>query len=487
VDKRRGRPLASAAGLAALAAIGGYAWHGARSGAPATVVDPPAAVAAPAVAVDAETVASPAVAAPAAKAASLAEPAADALLPGETEAMKAIFARFATGDFVSALHMADEKAQLDSASPAFHEWLIAQLPALLTSAGWARLKVGDCDEATQYLRRAEALRRTPETSKGLAVCYYKQKNPAGAREQFAYYLDKSPDDYQMQVLNADALESEGAYDEAIHALEQAQAAAAKDAASRDQLAAIDGRLKSMRARGQESSLQSVESSTNFRLAFRAGDYEDLVGFVFGTLEDALAEYIEEYGFKPPPAPIEVGLYPVDAFKNVVVGGPEWAEGIFDGRLRIPIRDPRETASLTPVLRHELVHALFALMGDDRTIPSWFDEGMAQRLSCPHGNCGAFQYPPQPGQFLPPSAFFSPYVSFDAVKAGRAYRQSLFLIDVIVARHGDDALRRLVGGISVASDLSSDGLLRPLGQTFAELHELASGIWHDRTSPERARP
>jgi tetratricopeptide (TPR) repeat protein len=385
--------------------------------------------------------------------------------------------------------MADAKALAATTSPAFHDWLLAQLPALLTSAGWSRLKVGDCDEATQYLRRAEALRRSPETSKGLAVCYYKQKNPAGAREQFAYYLDKAPDDFQMQVLNADTLESEGAYDEAIRALEQAQLAAAKglegDPSKNDQLSAIDKRLRSMRARGQESSLQSVETSTNFRLAFRAGDYEDLVAFVFSTLEDALTEYVEEYGFRPPPAPIEVGLYPPESFKNVVVGGPEWAEGIFDGRLRIPIRDPQSTASLTPVLRHELVHALFALMGDDRTIPSWFDEGMAQRLSCPRGFCGSFSYPPTPGEFLPQAAFFSPYVSFDAVKAGRAYRQSLFLIDVLVAQHGDDALRRLVGGITVSSDLSSDGLLRPLGQTFADLHRVASGIWHDRKPPDKA--
>jgi tetratricopeptide (TPR) repeat protein len=234
------------------------------------------------------------------------------LAPAELDQMRQIQAHFATGDFMKALHLADAGLAASKGTPAFLDWLKAQLPVLLTSAGWTRLKLGDCDEATQLLHRSESLKRTPETTKGLAVCYYKQKNLAGAREQLTSYLEGRPDDLQMQLLYADLLESDGNYDQAVHVLEQVAEGARKpgvDPATLPDAADLQRRLESMRGRAKESTLQSSDTSRNFRLAYRAGEHEDLVPFVFQTLEDALDEYVENYGFRPPPAPIEVGLTP----------------------------------------------------------------------------------------------------------------------------------------------------------------------------------
>jgi len=406
--------------------------------------------------------------------------------PKDEPFIQGIHARFNTGDFAGALKLADESSVSDARSAAYHKWLNEQMPALLTSAGWAKLKLGDCDEATQLLRRAEALKKTPETSKGLAVCYYKQKNHLAARDQFAAYLEKDEGDATMQTLYADVLESDGRYDEAVKALERAHEIFSKaQPPAEGELAAVKQRLESMRGRAKESGFQQSETSRNFRLAYRAGDHEDLVAFVLQTLEDALDEYVERYAFKPPVNQIEVSLYPAESFRSVVVGGPEWAEGLFDGRLRIPIRaevlETRRYDGLRTVLRHELVHALFALMSDSRSIPSWFDEGLAQRLSCDTAGCGAFSFPPKPGAFLPKESFFTPYTSFDAVKAGRAYRQSLYLVQVLERTNadGETALRQLVSGVTITSDLSGDGLLRPLGLTFEGLHKHAASLWDQR--------
>lgn len=422
--------------------------------------------------------AAPAPAAAKAPTLSLAEP--EGFTAKELERMKTIHGRFATGDFVGALKLADDSTVLDTATPAYHAWVVAQMPVLLTTAGWSRLKVGDCEEATTFLRRSEALKRSLETAKGLAACYYKQKNLGAARDQFAYYLEKSPEDAEMQVLYADVLESEGAYDDAVRHLEKA----AEAPADKIDQKAVQQRLASMKARAKENAFQQVETSRNFRLLYRAGDHEDLVSFALQTLEDALDEYIENFAMRPPPAPIEVIFYPAGNFRSIAVGGPEWAEGLFDGRMRIPIRDEtlasHNVSMLREVLRHELVHALFSLASDARNLPSWFEEGMAQRLSCATPGCGAFQFPPTPGAFLTSQSFFTPYTSFDAFRAGRAYRQSLYLIFSIERLYGDTALRRLAGGVGVATDPSSDGLLKPLDVTFESLRTNAADLWDRRT-------
>ena len=429
----------------------------------------------------------------------------DGFLPAEIKQMQAIVAKFSVGDFAGALDLADERALEAGASPGFHRWIIAQLPVLLTSAGWSKLRLGACDEATQYLRRAEALGRTLETAKGLAVCFYKQKNFGGAKDQFAWFLERQPDDLEMGLLYADVMESEGRYDEAVKLLERADAVNAghgQDANGLDPTA-LKQRLSSMRAREKEGVLQQVETSQNFRLSYRSVDHEDLVNFVLTTLEDALDEYIETYGMQAPRAPIEVVLYPAADFKSAVAYGPEWAEGLFDGRLRIPIRDEmmvvgQDNPFLREVLRHELVHALFAMASDSRNLPSWFNEGIAQRLSCASPGCGPFQFPPTPGLFLAKEAFFTPYTSFDALRAGRAYRQSLYLIYAIETLYGagisnaprgrnaalaadtpQEALRRLVTAVTTTSDLGSDSLVAPLGATFDELHAQAASLWNRR--------
>ncbi len=399
----------------------------------------------------------------------------------EKQLMQSILAHFATGDFVSALKLADDAAVSERSSQALHDWLIEQLPVLLTSAGWARLKFGDCEEATTYLRRSEAMKKSPETAKGLAVCFYKLKNLASAREQFTYYLEKQPQDDQMKLLFTDVLESEGRFDDAVRTLESIAAAPDLDAT------ALKQRLDSMRGRAKESVFQQTETSRNFRLAYRSGDHEELVAYVLEALEGALDAYIELFAFQAPSAQIEVNLYPAESFQSIVVGGPEWAEGLFDGRLRIPVRAEMITQrnfsdSLEVVLRHELVHALLAQLSGGRPLPPWFDEGLAQRLSCDGRPCGTFQFEGRPGGFLAEPAFQTPYISLSAINAGRAYRQSLYLVRLLETKGGDDALRRIIQAITPSSRLDSDALLAPVGLSFKDLHQAAAASWQARRLP-----
>jgi tetratricopeptide (TPR) repeat protein len=408
---------------------------------------------------------------------------ADGRRPGDRRQLVPRGARRHAG--VGALSLADDYALDAALGETFQTWLAGQMPVLLTSAGWARLKLGDCEAAVQLLRRAEVLKRSEETAKGLGVCHYKLRQMSAAREQLAWFVERRPDDKQVPMLYADALESEGRYDEAVRILEQLaqKPCGGADAAECPSPKALEQRLASMRGRAKESWYQQQETSRYFRLAFRAGDHEELVAYVLQELEDALDEYVESYGFRFPPSPIEVVLYPEGDFKSVVVGGPEWAEGLFDGRIRIPIRksvlEARRHEGLRTVLRHELVHALLAAMSDHRSIPPWLDEGIAQALSC-RPRCADFRFPPSPGDFLEPASFQAPYVSFSPLKAGRAYRQSLYLVMALTRRAGEDVIRQIVGAVTTSSDLSSDGLLAPASVSFKDLHAHAAQLWQRRT-------
>lgn len=411
-------------------------------------------------------------------------PAAGGMSPTDEAAMQRIYAAFATGDFVGALAQADSAAIAAEFSAEFRQWLGQQMPSLLISAGWAKLRLGDCDQGIEWLRRAAAIEPVPSAVKGLAVCYYKQKHMMQAREYFLTYLAEQPSDSEMLLLYTDVLESEGRFTDAVEILKQLVALADKPGSNLDK-ATLSQRLTSMQGRERESSSMQTEASRNFRLTFRSGDHEDLVAFVMQALEDAVDEYHESYGLPAPQSPIEVVMYPSNAFQSVTAGGPSWAEGLYDGRIRIPVRQASQTtdrADLDVVLRHELVHALLALVDDSRSLPSWFSEGIAQRLSCANRACSGFQFPPTAGGFLPQDSFITSYLALSAVNAGRAYQQSLFMVMAIEALKGEQALRQILTNLTTNSDLSSDGLMAPIGLNFSALYNSSSDYWKRRQVP-----
>ncbi len=428
--------------------------------------------------------------------------------PAETDAMRDIQVRFNTGDYGTTLQLADKYSNDDSLNAAFKAWLQKQMPVILLSAGWSQLKLGKCDEAIKIFRRGESLKRTSETAKGLAYCYFKTALFDAAEDQFDFYLKSAPHDLQMKLFQAENLESLGNYRSATEILENALAqiegaagthntqetAAPREKSAFDtpepssdpkesttkQKEDIRRRLSSMREKEKEGHFQIVTASNNFALTYRATEHEEVASFSLDTLESSLGEYVEQFGFSLPGTPIEVILYPAGkTFRKVIGEGPDWMVGLFDGRIRIPVEDEKGTEDskslVRRILRHELSHALLSKNSDARTFPPWFEEGLAQRVEC-GSSCSPFQATAKPGAFLTSSEFETPFTAFEKVKADRAYKQSLFLFMTLETYYGKDSIKRLVSSISQSGDVSSDGLLRPLDTTFAELLLRGSAGW-----------
>ena len=399
----------------------------------------------------------------------------------EMELVQKLKALHNSGNFEGALTFATTELALLDLDPKFRTWLGRQLPPLLTSVGWLKLKLGECDEATKFFYRATKIGAIAETRKGLGVCLHQTKNWPEAASWLAAYILEKPDDAETRALYADVLESLGRFDEAVSILEGAAQIAGLDATV---VEAIQQRLQGMRVKAREGVRQRSEYSRHFYVSYREDDHDRLVSTVFEALESALEEFTEVTGIPAPEAPIEVVLYRREAFHDVIPGGPAWSEGIFDGRIRVPLtpeiaQDPR--GLMATVLRHELSHALLATRSAGRPWPPWFDEGLAQYLSCRRRPCDGFHFAATPGQFSEASLLSEPFVTLGDIEAGRAYAHSLYLVRMLVRTQSEDVIPKIIRDLPAQGAITSDILANlAQGTAFGDLVQAAKAPWSQKT-------
>lgn len=85
---------------------------------------------------------------------------------------------------------------------------------------------------------------------------------------------------------------------------------------------------------------------------------------------------------------DLGIYPARAVNVKIYNGvdfykisklPEWAIGIFDGKMRLKLEDVQSAPSqVKDLLFHEYTHAVLA-MNIKQRVPAWFHEGLAQLM------------------------------------------------------------------------------------------------------------
>ena len=394
-----------------------------------------------------------------------------------------ILVSYSTGDFSSASLMV-EKTLLDkSISDGFREWLLRQQPILLTSLAWSKIKTQDCDDAIKIFYRALSLFQVPEAQKGLGYCLRVIKNWPEAASYLALYVLSKPSDIEGRLIYADTLESLGRFDDAVVILEGATQQQGVDSKLLEMAAE---RLTAMRAKAKSGAGQKTERSENFFVSYHEEAHDGILRQVLDILEAAMNEYSGLLGVTPPQNPVEVILYRKEDFLDVVPGGPGWAEGVFDGRMRVPVSAEMLTdveGRLAIVLRHELSHAVLSNRGRGRAWPTWFDEGLAQYLACRSRACEGFRFPAKISEFSPSEKLIRPFVTLDDVQAGSAYLHSLYLVRVIVRSRGEDVLDFISNRIPPSGAISSDFVAEAAGwSSFDELWSDAARRWQSHMQP-----
>jgi len=214
-----------------------------------------------------------------------------------------------------------------------------------------------------------------------------------------------------------------------------------------------------------------KTTEHFELSFD-GTREELMNGTAGledALESAYLEFGELFGFFPVEAGrprIRVVLYRRADF-DLVTGIGDWAGGVFDGTVRVPVEDlVREELRLGRVLRHELVHAYVDEAGGAR-VPGWLNEGLAQWLEEPP-LAGGGAHVREARRRLAGHALFplgrlqgSLARWSDASEVELAYAQSLALVEHIVRMYGERVPFRMVAGCG-AGQSAEDAFREILG-------------------------
>jgi len=309
------------------------------------------------------------VAAAAALAAVLA--AAGAGAAGATDANEEGAALFAAGRYEEAAARFRDAAAADPGAPGPRH----NLAAALASLGQRDLLAGRLEEARP--RIDEALRLVPDDAginELLAALELARGELYAARRAAERALGLAPGSAGALELLGDVEYREGFLDAAARRWEQARAAGgAREAALRAKLERLAREAEAERAFGRGV-------SPHFTVQYDGTVPAPVAREVLRLLEEQHARLAREFR-SPPRHDIPVILTSRVLFA-AVTGGPAWAGGAYDGKIRVPvggIERPGDARELGPVLAHELAHA-FLRANVAAPLPLWLEEGLAEHLA-----------------------------------------------------------------------------------------------------------
>ena len=201
--------------------------------------------------------------------------------------------------------------------------------------------------------------------------------------------------------------------------------------------------KARRESGVHNDLGALKSA-HFILRYdkKASDYR-LGEQILSTLEDLYRRLSNEL-ISQAPETVAVILYPDQAYFDIT-RAPGWTGGVFDGKIRVPIRGLSSvTPELKATLAHELTHCFMAAL-PGRGIPTWFLEGVAQ---IQEGKSAAkerrvLQQLQHANSLVPLKSLKDSFMNLSASQADIAYAEALSAVEYLVARFGRTAIRELL--------------------------------------------
>jgi len=217
--------------------------------------------------------------------------------------------------------------------------------------------------------------------------------------------------------------------------------------------AINGLASRLDRLGRESKVESdMKSVADLYFTLR---YDDSVKRSTGVdirkvLRQARVDVGRDFQHRPKHK-IVVLLYSKEAFRKVRERAPEWASGIYDGKIRIPMPESeRDLGSVKKTVVHEYTHAVVHELSGGR-IPHWFNEGLAEYQAAKYAKtskpASSLRQALDADELVPWSQVESLFRgrSIDQVRLG--YAQSHSVVAYLVQRYGFWHMPRLLKQIS----------------------------------------
>ena len=243
--------------------------------------------------------------------------------------------------------------------------------AELNDAGWKMLQNGDAVHATKAFDDALAQRPDePTLLFGASVSAHVQGRSSEAKTKLQRALELNPRFTPASLLLGEIVYGEGDLDQAIKTYEKALTFAPGNADLRT-------RLQAWHREADVHSTFIERRQDRFRVMFEGRTDAALAAHATDALNAAFWRIGQELGAYPSNA-IQVILYTEKQFRDIT-RAPEWSDGLYDGRIRIPVAGAGRAPGLfESVLTHELTHAMLASLAPSG-VPAWLHEGLAQHF------------------------------------------------------------------------------------------------------------
>ena len=185
---------------------------------------------------------------------------------------------------------------------------------------------------------------------------------------------------------------------------------------------------------------SETRTAHFSVRFQGPSDELTARRILDLLEDAYQRIGRQLSAYPSEV-VPVMLYTREQFK-ASSGGPDWAAGVYDGRIKIPtVGALQQTDALKRTLAHEFTHAVVRQVSGDAA-PTWLDEGLARLLESSDPSA-ATQLLDRSPRRLPHATLEAGFATLPPEDVALAYAQSAFAVKKMIDLRGLAAVVRLL--------------------------------------------
>jgi tetratricopeptide (TPR) repeat protein len=292
--------------------------------------------------------------------------------------------------------------------------------------GWQAIQAGDAQRASTIFRQALELQPNDGVLHfGAGISAHMLGREDEAERSLKRALELNPRLTDAAKMLGEIQYTAGNVDEAIRSYEQALAQRPGDLALRE-------RLEAWRKEATVHRGLTQRNDGRFSIVFEGRTDTELADRAVATLDAAYWRIGRAIGAYPSNS-ITVTLYTEQQFRDLT-RAPEWSAGLFDGRIRIPVKGVRQNLrQFDRVLAHELTHAMVSSLAP-RGVPAWLHEGLASYFE-PQDITSAVRVLRVTGP-VPVEVLLEGFSGLSERQATAAYAESLLLADVLMRRAGD---------------------------------------------------
>ncbi|MCK4835424.1 MAG: hypothetical protein KAT17_02240 [Candidatus Aminicenantes bacterium] len=181
----------------------------------------------------------------------------------------------------------------------------------------------------------------------------------------------------------------------------------------------------------------------FKIIFSQYEHSEIRFTVMEILKDAYRDIGKKMNHYPL-HPVTVILYNEKGFFDIT-RAPSWAGGLYDGKIRIPIKGAKGREKLLRrILFHEYTHALIHDLTPQ--CPLWINEGLAEFFSADHLKVI--------GQVIPLKYLEKRFPAGDPRLVAIAYLESYSAVSFLVSKFGIYRIKELLDALGRGEDINN---------------------------------